>query len=176
VNSRAAVILGAVLGTLGLPRLAAGQGPTASVPAEAVIVTVGMTLTTVRDLSFGTVTQGVATTVLPTAANAGAWQMTGNANAFVSIAFTLPTQLTNIQALPGSTMPISFSGTSAIWRRANNDPVGGNVFDPVAGATGRFGPPANPTLYIWIGGTVNPAPTAKPGIYEGTVVLSVTYL
>lgn len=176
MNSRAAVILGAVLGTLGLPRLASGQGPTASVSAEAVIVTVGMTIATVRDLTFGTVTKGVATTVLPTAANAGAWEVTGNGNAFVSITFTLPTQLTNIQALPGSTMPIAFSATSAIWRRANNDPAGGNVFDPAVGATGRFGPPANPTLYTWVGGTVSPALTAKPGIYQGTVVLSLTYL
>jgi len=46
----------------------------------------------------------------------------GSSNAFVIISFTLPTQLTNIQALPGSTMPITFSAVSAIWRRATNNP------------------------------------------------------
>ncbi len=147
----------------------------ATISADAVVVTVGMTIATLRDLNFGTVIKGVATTVLPTAATAGAWQVTGSSNAFVIISFTLPTQLTNIQALPGSTMPIAFSGVSAIWRRATNNPVGGTIFNPAAGAVGRFGPPANPNMYVWVGGTVNPAATAKPGIYQGTVIVSLIY-
>jgi hypothetical protein len=175
VTRRAALIL-AIAALLGVPRWGAAQGGSGAVPAEAVVVTVGMTMTSLRDLTFGSVTKGVATTVAPAAAGAGAWEALGNSNALVTIAFTLPTALTNIQALPGSTMPITFSGTSAIWRRATNNPAGGNVFDPAAGATGRFGPPTNPTLYIWIGGTVNPALTAKPGIYQGTIILSLTYL
>jgi hypothetical protein len=81
---------------------AAGQVG-ATVSADAVVVTVGMTITTLRDLQFGTVIKGVATTVQPVDANAGAWQATGSANAFVTISFTLPTVLTNIQALPAST-------------------------------------------------------------------------
>jgi len=175
VNRLAAPLL-IVLGGLAFARHGAAQAPGASVSADGVVVTVGIAMTSLRDLAFGTVPKGVATPVLPTAANAGAWQITGNANAFVSIAFTLPTQLMNIQALPGSTMPIAFSATSAIWRRANNIPAGGNVFNPATGATGRFGPPGNPTLYIWIGGTVNPALTAKPGIYRGAIIVSLTYL
>jgi hypothetical protein len=174
--SRLAAPLLIVLGGLGFARRGAAQAPTASVAVDAVVVTAGMTISTLRGLDFGTVTKGVATPVLPTAATAGAWQITGNGNAFAAIVFTLPTQLTNIQALPGSTMPITFGATSAIWRRANSNPVGGTVFNPAGGATGRFGPPANPTLYIWIGGTVNPALTAKPGIYQGTIIVSLTYL
>jgi hypothetical protein len=159
---------------LGLPgRLAAQSG--ASVTADAVVVTIGMTITTLRDLDFGTVIKGVATTVLPTAATAGAWQVTGSSNAFVIIGFTLPTQLTNIQALPGSTMPITFSLTSARWNRANNNPAAGTPFSPAIGAVGRFGPPPNPNMYIWLGGTVNPAAAAKPGIYRGTVIVSLIY-
>jgi len=159
---------------LGLPaRLPAQSG--ATVAADAVVVTVGMTIATLQDLNFGTVIKGVPTAVLPTAATAGAWQVTGSANAFVIISFTLPTQLTNIQALPGSTMPITFGGVSAIWRRATNNPVGGTIFNPATGAVGRFGPPPNPNMYIWLGGTVNPAAAAKPGIYQGTVVVSLIY-
>lgn len=175
MTRRAALFVGAAV-LLGVPRWVAAQGGSATVPAEAVVVTVGMTVTTLRDLSFGTVTKGVATTVAPVAAGAGAWEVLGNGNAFVTIAFTLPTELTNIQAAPGSTMPISFGLTSALWRRANNSPAGATPFDPALGTVGRLGPPANPTLYLWIGGTVNPALTAKPGIYQGTVVLSLTYL
>jgi len=121
------------------------------------------------------VIKGVPTTVLPTAATAGEWQVTGSSNAFVIISFTLPTLLTNIQALPGSTMPITFSAVSAIWRRATNNPVGGTIFNPATGAVGRLGPTANPSMYIWIGGTVNPAAAAKPGIYQGNVIVSLIY-
>jgi len=160
--------------SLGLPgRLTAQSGATVS--ADAVVVTVGMTIATLHDLNFGTVIKGVPTTVLPTAANAGEWQVSGSGNAFVIISFTLPTQLTNIQALPGSTMPISFSGVSAIWRRATNNPVGGNVFNPAVGAVGRLGPPPNFNMYVWVGGTVNPPLAAKPGIYQGNVIVSLIY-
>src|SRR5438874_3137017 len=151
------------------------QTPSASVTADAVVVTVGMTIATLTDLNFGTVIKGVGTTVLPTAATAGAWQVTGSSNAFVIISFTLPTLLTNIQALPGSTMPISFSATSARWNRANNNAAAGAAFNPAAGTVGRFGPPANPNMYVWVGGTVSPAAAAKPGIYRGTVILSLVY-
>jgi len=161
---------------LALPASAAAQGPSASFTADAVVVTVGMTIATLQDLSFGTVPKGVATTVAPAAPAAGQWQITGNPNAFVTIAFTLPTVLTNIQALPGSTMPVSFGLASALWRRASNNPAGATPFSPALGTVGRFGPAPNPTMNIWIGGTVNPTPAAKPGIYQGTVILSLTYL
>jgi len=161
---------------LALPARGVAQGPSGSFSADAVVVTVGMTIATIQDLNFGSVPQGVATTVAPAGATAGQWQITGNPNAFVTIAFTLPTVLTNVQALPGSTMPISFGLTSALWRRANNNPAGANAFSPALGVVGRFGPPANPTINVWIGGTVNPAPAAKPGIYQGTIILSLTYL
>jgi hypothetical protein len=163
------------LAVLAAPRAGAAQSPSGVVATDAVVVTVGMTINTLRDLDFGTVIKGVATTVSPTAVTAGAWQVTGSANAFVIISFTLPTTLTNIQALPGSTMPISFSATSARWNRANNNAAAGTPFDPGTGAVGRFGPTPNPNMYVWIGGTVNPAPAAKPGIYQGTVILSLVY-
>lgn len=151
------------------------QSPSASVSADAVVVTIGMTITTLRNLAFGTVIKGVATTVQPTAATAGEWQVSGNGNAFVVISFTLPTVLTNIQALPGSTMPITFNATAARWNRANNNAATATAFNPATGTVGRFGPPANPTMYVWIGGTVNPAAAAKPGIYTGTIILSLAY-
>lgn len=157
-----------------LPIGGAAQAST-SVTADAVVVTTGMTVTTLSDLAFGSVIKGVATTVLPTAATAGEWQVSGSANAFVVISFTLPTTLTNIQALPGSTMPIAFNATSARWNRANNNAASATAFDPAGGAVGRLGPPPNPNLYIWIGGTVNPALTAKPGIYQGNVIVSLIY-
>lgn len=164
-----------LLSGAGLIGRASAQTPTGGVAADAVVVTVGMTITTLRNLDFGTVIRGVSTTVQPTAATAGSWQVTGNANAFVIITFTLPATLTNIQALPGSTMPITFNATSARWNRATNNAAAGTAFDPAVGTVGRIGPPANPNMYIWIGGTVSPAAAAKPGIYRGTIIVSLVY-
>ena len=104
------------------PRLQA-QGGSSFVAADAVVVTTGMTIATMRDLNFGTVIKGVATTVAPAAANAGEWQVSGSANAFVVISFTLPTSLTNIQALPGSTMPIAFNASAS----GTHDPEPGRI-------------------------------------------------
>src|SRR5262245_5587333 len=99
-----------------------------------------MNIAVTNNLDFGSVTKGIATTVPITAAGAAATQMTGSPSAVVSITFTLPTVLNNIQAAPGSTMPITFSATSAGWRRAVNNPAGANTFDPAVGTIGRVGP------------------------------------
>jgi len=173
--TRAGAVLLALVTLVATARRGSAQFNNASVNATAELVTVGMTITTLRNLNFGSVPKGVATTVLPTAAGAGEWQVDGNKNAFATITFTLPTVLNNIQAAPGSTMPISFSATSAIWNRSTNNPAAGAAFDPNVGTTGRFGPPATPTLYIWIGGTVNPAANVKPGIYQGTIIVTLIY-
>jgi hypothetical protein len=166
--------LALLLAALAIPAIAAGQ-QSASLTATAVITSTPLTVTRLRDLNFGTVPRGIATTVRPNAAGAGEFQVTGLANARVIISFVLPTQLNNIQAAPGSTMPIAFLYNSARWRRANNNPNGGTTFNPATGAVGRLGPPANPTMYIWLGGRVNPAANAKPGIYTGTVVVNLVY-
>jgi hypothetical protein len=158
---------------LGAPLAAQGS---ASVTVTANVVTSPIVINALRTLDFGVVPKAVATTVQPTAATAGAWQVVGDRNAFATISFTLPTVLNNIQAAPGSTMPIAFNSTAARWNRANNDPASATAFDPTVGTTGRFGPTPNPTLYIWIGGTVTPPAAAKPGIYQGTIVVTITYL
>jgi hypothetical protein len=153
------------------------QGNLASLGVDATVVNPGMTINTLNNLAFGTVIKGVATTILPTAAAAGEWEVIGSNNARVTITFTLPSVLTNIQALPGSTIPVSFSSTSAIWRRNVNSPTGGgaNTFDPNVGTTGRFGPTPNPVIYLWLGGTVTPPVTAKPGIYTANVIVTLVY-
>ena len=154
----------------------AAQGATASMSAAAVVVTGPISVTPLRDLTFGTVLRGMTAAIAPTAANAGAWSVTGSPDAAVRISFTLPTLLINIQAAPGSTMPIAFGNTAARWRRANNDPNGAAAFNPAVGVNGQLGPPANPTLYVWLGGQVDPAGNAKPGIYTGLVVVTLVYL
>jgi hypothetical protein len=164
-----------LLGLL-MPRSARSQGVGGAVGIDATVIGQALSVTTLSNLNFGSVAKGVATTVQPTAAGAGAWQIQGSKNADVSITFVLPALLTNIQALPGSTMPVSFGATSARWNRATNNVAGATVFDPIAGTTGKLGPPANPYIYLWIGGTVSPAATAKPGVYTGTIIVTIAYL
>jgi len=164
-----------LLGLL-VPRRGVPQGVSGSVGIDANVIGQAVTVTTLSNLNFGSVPKGVATTVQPTAAGAGAWQIQGSKNADVSMAFVLPAVLTNIQALPGSTMPISFGATSARWNRATNNVAGATAFNPVAGTTGKLGPPANPFIYLWIGGTVSPAAATKPGVYTGTIIVTIAYL
>jgi spore coat protein U-like protein len=166
----------ALVALLFTPRLGWAQSVAGQVGIDAQVIGQAITVTSLQDLNFGTVLKGVPTTVLPSNAAAGAWQVQGDKNAQVTIAFTLPTVLTNIQALPGSTMPITFGAASALWNRGINSVVGATPFDPGSGTTGRIGPPPNPFIYVWIGGTVTPAATAKPGIYTGTIIVTVAYL
>jgi len=162
-------------GALMLPRLSAAQGSSAVATARATVVTSNITVNGLSDLDFGTVLGGVATTVLPTDANAGSFLVTGNPNAFITMTFTLPTVLTNTTGPPGTTLPISFGPTSARWLRQQNNPAAGTPFDPSVVTVGRLGPPPRPFTYVWLGGTVTPAPAQANGLYTGTVVLTVIY-
>jgi len=164
--SRAVVRVGALVALVLVARAGRAQGVSGQVGIDAEVIGQGMAITSLRNLNFGTVIKGVPSAVLPTDAAAGEWQVQGNKNATVSIVFTLP----------GSTMPIAFGPTAALWNRGTNTVAGATPFDPTAGTTGKFGPPANPYIYLWIGGTVTPAATAKPGIYTGTIIVSIAYL
>ena len=169
------LVLCRCVGGLVFPLLAAAQGSSAVGTARANVVTANIVVNGLSDLDFGTVLGGVATTVLPTDANAGSYLVTGNPNAFITMTFTLPTVLTNTTGPPGTTLPISFGPTSARWLRQQNNPAAGNPFDPSVVTVGRLGPPPRPFTYVWLGGTVTPAPGQANGLYTGTVVLTVIY-
>jgi hypothetical protein len=173
VRRRALALVATALLVAGV-RVARAQ--TGSIGSDAEVIGVGMSIATLRQLNFGSVPLGIATTVAPTSSNAGQWQVQGNANAFFLIQFTLPALLTNIQALPGSTMPILFNNTAARWRATTNDPAGAATFNPNTIGLARFPAGAAPTIYVWIGGTVSPAAAAKPGVYVGNVIVSLDYL
>ncbi len=159
------------------PTAAAAQGVSLAGRATATVYGVPITFLNLQNLDFATVTRGVPKTVVQNTAAAGKVRVAGQPNAFTQIRFTLPTQLQNIQALPGITMPISFAANSARWRRTNDRPNGGRIFNPAVGVNNaRFGNNANPYYFVYLGGTVNPSPTQTPGIYQGTIILTITYL
>src|SRR5689334_6923868 len=82
-----------------------------------------------QQLNFGNVFPGVNKTINASdLANAGRFDVTGQANAPVTLSFTLPATLSS----GGNTMPIvSYTGVHA----QNNAQTGGTAFAPVSGAT-----------------------------------------
>jgi len=159
------------------PASAAAQGPSVNGTITALVVGGPITFLNLQNLNFATVTRGVPKTVVQNTAAAGKVRAAGTANAFTQIRFTLPTQLPNIQAVPGINMPISFAANSARWRRSTDAAGGGTVFNPAVGVNNaRFGNAANPYFFVYLGGTVNPSLTQAPGIYQGSIILTITYL
>lgn len=131
-------------------------------PAAAVQVT------TLRNLSFGTITSGTTTSVTKTSANAAEWKISGTTVLGGGFQLTLPTTLSG----PGATMAITFSTTDGVYRINNTNPVGGTTFNPH-----NF---VNLTLvllsdvYVWLGASVSPPLNQTPGNYTGTVILTTS--
>lgn len=160
-----------------LPGSAAAQGQTSTMAITALVPGVPITFVNLQQLDFALVTRGVPKTVPRNTAAAGKVRVAGESNAFAQIRFTLPTQLPNIQALPGIDMAIAFAANSAGWNRDTDDPGGGTAFDPAVGVNNaRFGPPPRPYFYVYLGGTVSPTVSQAPGVYQGSIILTITYL
>ena len=159
------------------PASAAAQGATMTSVATVRVIGTPITFLNLQDLDFATVTRGVPKTVAENTASAGKVRVAGQPNAFAQIRFTLPTELQNTQALPGITMPINFAANAARWRRRADRTTGGVIFNPAVGVNdARFGGNANPYFFVYLGGTVTPSPSQAAGIYQGTIILTITYL
>jgi hypothetical protein len=153
------------------------QGRSVNGRITALVIGGPITFLNLQNLNFATVTRGVPKTVVQNTAFAAKVRVAGTANAFAQIRFTLPTQLPNSQAVPGINMPISFAANSARWRRGTDGTGGGRTFNPAVGVSNaRFGKNVRPYFFVYLGGTVNPSPTQAPGIYQGSIILTITYL
>jgi hypothetical protein len=157
--------LAALLGiVMGYAQGARAQGATTTVRAS---VLQAIVVTPVRDLTFGDVFPGVAKTVPVTGGNHGRWDLSGQANASISLTFTLPTNLVSGTNL----LPV---GT---WTgRYNVNPVSGpgTSFTPSATATNTTFS-ATGRLYVFIGGRVTPAANQAAGFYSAPATLTVAY-
>ncbi len=141
------------------------QANNASITATAT-VQAPIVVAAAANLDFQTVLPGVAKSVAVTDPTAGRWDVTGQANAPVTLNFTLPTNLISGANL----LPIgSYTGNH-------------NVTASPAGTT--FTPSGTPTaaalstgglLFVYIGGTVTPAANQAAGVYTAAVTLTVLY-
>lgn len=117
-----------------------------------------------RDLSFGLVTPGVATTVAPTdMARSGQIRVQGRGR--YQMTFVLPTQLTR---LGGGAMPLTWGAADGRLDIRNQV----TTFDPRQALDFRINP-AQQEAQINLGGTVTPAQGQLAGTYEATIVVYV---
>jgi hypothetical protein len=129
-----------------------------------------VTVTPQQDLDFGNVIPGTNKSVAITGTTAGRWLVQGTAGAEVDIDFTaLPGNLTS----GVNNLPIVYGATDAGHNGPNN-PATATTFNPATGTLANISNPAA-TLFVWIGGTVQPAAAQASGLYTGTVTLTATY-
>jgi hypothetical protein len=158
------------------PATAAAQGVSTTGTVTATVTSTPTTVLIVQSLDFASVAQGIPKTLPRNVPGAAKVRISGSANAFAQITFTLPAQLPRISGGPPANMPVSFGATSAGWSRDVDDATASTAFNPVTGATGRFGPPPRPYLWVYLGGTANPSVSQASGTYQGTIILTITYL
>jgi hypothetical protein len=159
-------------GGLGLVLFASvgqAQPNAADITASATVLS-PLTVVNQNDLDFGDVFPGVDASVAITDATAGRWYITGADNAEVDLTFTLVANLTS----GGNNLPIVFAAGDAGYNVANV-PGAATTFDPNAGATTNLSNAATGELYVWIGGTVQPATGQPAGVYTETITLTVDY-
>ena len=121
-------------------------------------------------LNFGNVFPGVPEVVSRTdAANAGRFEVRGRILSEVSITFTLPPALT---ASGGQSIPLVF-GPNDAGRNTQNNATTAQAFDPRVPLVTRLGAPGR--LFVFLGGTLNPPPTAGAGTYLATITLTSAY-
>jgi hypothetical protein len=158
------ILLAAVVGLMTTE--AQGQTQTATIRASATVMQPINVIGAVN-LAFGSVFPGVARTVGVNAAGAGRFDVTGQPSAPVFVSFVLPANLTS----GANTLTI---GSWTGHQNPVNNPTTGTNFTPSAAmTTATFS--GTGQLYVYIGATVTPAVSQAPGVYNGTIQITVTY-
>ena len=145
---------------------AAVQAQSASIQATATVVT-PLVVTGSAPLAFGSVFQGVAKTILHSDATSGRLSITGFGTSQVAMTFTLPGTL----ASGANTMPIN---NYDIRINGTNTPTGASVLTVVSGTPVNANLVAN-SLFVFVGGRVQPVALQAAGTYTGTIVLAAAY-
>jgi hypothetical protein len=151
------------LSILGVSAAAAQNNAQITVSAN---VQTPITVVAANNLDFGNVFPGVNKTVAVTDAAAGAFNVTGQASAPVSLTFVLPANLSAGAAL----LPIGN------WTGNHNTSAAptGTGFTPSAAATAATLSPVG-QLFVYVGAQVTPGVSQAAGVYTGTVQMTVVY-
>ncbi|HEY7029348.1 MAG TPA: DUF4402 domain-containing protein [Gemmatimonadales bacterium] len=163
-TTRVSAVLAAVLTLGALPAMA----QSANISATATVFQ-AITVTGANTLAFGNVFPGVAKTVgaATGGANAGRFDLTGQASTAVQLTFTLPGNLTS----GANNLPI---GTWTGCTNPTNTQAGCTAFTP-SGAPSASAFSAANALFVFVGATVTPAANQAAGNYTGTITLTANY-
>ncbi|TVP42676.1 MAG: hypothetical protein EA350_14955 [Gemmatimonadales bacterium] len=124
-----------------------------------------------QTLAFGDLLGGLARRIPPTdPADSGQFRVR-LFQTTAQVSFLLPAAL---QRAGGGELPLSFGPGDAIFTRTGGG-AGSVVFDPTVG-TVISGDSTPGWSWIYIGGTVLPPTSARPGAYTGTIVLTLADL
>ena len=164
---RTATVLSAVLAAgFSFGTVALEAQTSANIQATATVLS-AVTVSAGQDLQFGNVTPGVNKTVAFADAGAGRFDVTKAATQGITLAFTLPTDLSD----GVNTLPIgSWTGG---WNTSAT-PAGATTFTPSPGGTNTTAT-AGTAIVVYVGATVTPPAAQVAGNYTGTVTMSVVY-
>lgn len=121
------------------------------------------------NLSFGAeIFPGINESVSKTDAGAAQFDITGEAGKEITADFTLPTELSKGE----DALTITFSSTDA--GHATTEAGTATDFDPSSTLTTSL-EATDGTLFIWLGGTVEPTETQPAGEYTADITLDTAY-
>jgi hypothetical protein len=134
-------------------------------------VSAQLTVVGLRNLAFGTVIQGISSSVPASdPVRSGQFEIVVPAGSRIRVHFTLPNRL---NGPAGARMNIQYSNADAIALPQAPGSVP-STFNPRAPQTINMGPDTR--LWIFLGGTVVPTGTQTTGAYSNTITLTVTVL
>lgn len=164
-----------VIAGLGAATVTNAAAQNASMVVVAEVSDIAITILAGDQLRFGGVVPGTPAAVDPkVSANAGRFEIRGARRAEFTLDMVLPAQLTT-GAGPWS-MPIAF-GPSGACHRDKNQQSQCAYYDPSTTLVARLraAPYPTNTYFVWVGGTVSPAPAQVPGVYSATISATVAY-
>ena len=126
---------------------------------------------TLNNLDFGDVYIGYSKIVNHTDAGAAKFRLYQNRknNPNINVTFALPGSLVN-----GTySVPVTFGSTTSAWSLTDL-PTGRTNFNPNTTLRRRLA--RNTNLYIWLGGNVIIPVSNIPGVYSGTITVTITVL
>lgn len=136
-----------------------------------VVFSQSLTVNELQSLQFGSeIFPGISKKVDRTDANAAKFEISGEANGEVQIAFQLPTYLEDSN---NNTLSISFSSTDAGYSTSELNQSSSTAFDPSTGVITSLS--AEGYLYVWLGGEVTPLDTQPGNPYAGDIIMDVSY-
>jgi hypothetical protein len=155
-----------------MPVIAGAQTSASASATVTAVVAIPLVVTKTSDLDFDRVDRGTNKTIDVTSNKAASFSVVGEPGVPVNVTFSLPTVLDG-QYSVGSTLPI---GTWTGQMNTTNSPSSGSSFDPSVGSFSANLDATTGALYFFIGATVQPSASQDPGVYQGTLMVTVSYL